>query len=484
MDQSERAYIMQALELRGLRNANQVKWQTISDKTFPEQDKFVQDPSQFIAALCTRRAGKSNGLAIKFVRTMLKFPHSQSRYIALTRDSAKDIMWEVLQEQDEKFKIGSIFTESNLTMTMPERHGGASLRLFGADMKNFVKRLKGVKSPGVAIDESQDFSDHLEHLVDDVLTPTISDYTDSWLALVGTPGPIPHGFFYDITEKGRDGYSVHKWSLFSNPYFPSPREFVAKLKLKKQWEDDNPTFLREWCGQWVLDMDALVFKYSPSKNSYRELPKVAGDWDYVVGVDLGSNAEGNDKDAIAVIGWHPNVKEAYLVEEILDIDEGMSDLISRLEKVVDKYNPLKIVMDTGGLGKKIAEEIQRRSSLPITAADKIRKFEYIELLNDAMRMGRFYAKADSKFAIDCSRLKWDQESTKLKVSDNYHSDILDAALYAFRESLHWLSEVIVEGPKEGTREYYDAMALELERAAEERLEKEQSLEPWENYYGT
>ena len=42
-------------------------------------------------------------------------------------------------------------------------------------------------------------------------------------------------------------------------------------------------------------------------------------------------------------------------------------------------------MDTGGLGKKIAEELRIRRDLPIEPAQKTEKMAHIEILNDALR---------------------------------------------------------------------------------------------------
>jgi len=164
---------------------------------FPQQNAFVEDTARFIDAQCSRRAGKTNGLALRFFRTLEKYPKSQCIYLGLTLDSAREILWPVLQEINDKYKIGCTFLESKLTMKHPN---GSNLKLFGADMKNFIKRLKGRKYPGVGIDEAQDFGVHLQSLVDDVLTPSISDYADGWLALTGTPGPVPQGYFFDVTQ--------------------------------------------------------------------------------------------------------------------------------------------------------------------------------------------------------------------------------------------------------------------------------------------
>jgi hypothetical protein len=386
---------------------------------FPKQDAFVNDSGRFLSALCTRRAGKSNGLARRYLKTMRKYHRCLCPYLALTRDSAKNIMWEMLKEHTEEEKIRATFTEHNLTMTLNDN--GSRLQLFGADMKNFIRRLKGIKTPGAGIDEAQDFGAHLITLVDDVLTPAIIDYPDGWIAITGTPGPIPHGYFYDVTEKGLFGFSKHGWSIYDNPYIDDPKGFVDDLIEKKKWLPNNPTLLREWKGLWVLDLDAIVYKYQKEKNDYGTID-YSRDWEFVVGVDLGFD----DADAIAVIGWHKNEKLAYLIHEEVHVGQTITELAAQIDVVIASYDPLKVVMDTGGLGKKIAEEMRRRYTLPIVAAEKVRKFEFIELINDAMRMGRFFAKKESRFAEDCGRLKWETDITnpeKPKISDNFHSDV-------------------------------------------------------------
>ncbi len=68
------------------------------DPEFIVQNRFIRDPSRYLVAQCSRRAGKTNGLAIRFFKTLEKYPGSQCIYLSLTRDSALSIMWPVLQE--------------------------------------------------------------------------------------------------------------------------------------------------------------------------------------------------------------------------------------------------------------------------------------------------------------------------------------------------------------------------------------------------
>lgn len=441
-----------------------------ADASFTAQSSFVDDPARYISVQCSRRAGKTNGLAIKFFKTMEKYPKSQCLYLGLTMTSAREIMWPVLLEINDKYQLGCTFLESKLEMRHPN---GSKLILMGADLKNFIKRLKGRKYPGVGIDEAQDFSAHLQSLVDDVLTPSIADYADSWIALTGTPGPVPQGYFFDVTHNKKFGYSHHGWTLMENPFMPEPHKFLKDLMTKREWKANNPTLLREWQNQWVLDVESLWVRYNEKINHFNELPK-NHKWNHILGIDLGFN----DADALAVIAWSQTSPVSYLVEEIITEKQGITELVSQIEAVQKRYNVDKMVVDTGGLGKKIAEELIKRHSIPVEAADKHRKQENVELLNDALRRGKFKAKGSSRFAQDSYLIQvdWDKSTPdRIIVKKNPHSDIIDAVLYAFRESYAYAAQEPIEPPKKGTKEWSDMVNDAMFEAELAGMQAEQAL---------
>lgn len=418
---------------------------------FPAQNRFILDPARYISAQCSRRAGKTNGLAYRFFKTMEKYPKSQCIYLGHTRDSAKGAIWPVLQEINEKYALGCTFTESKLEMRHPN---GARLQILGADMPNYIKRLRGRKYPGVAIDEAQDFASHIESLVDDVLTPSISDYPDGWLAVTGTPGPVPQGYFYKVTREKKFGFSHHEWTLYENPNMPDPQAFVADLKIRKEWPDDNPTLLREWLNHWVLDVNALWVHYNEKLNHYEQLPE-RHNWQYILGVDIGFK----DADAVCVIAWAATSKETYLVEEQVTRKQDITELAEMIQHYQKKYKAYKIVMDEGALGKKVGEEIRRRHGIPVVAAEKANKQDNIAFLNDDLRLGKFKAKKTSQFAKDSYmvQIDWDKSTPqRIILKKGFHSDIIDAVLYAFRESYAFTHTPEALGPKPGTREWYEA----------------------------
>lgn len=443
---------------------------------FPMQNEFINDPSRYIAAQCSRRAGKTNGLAYRFHSSMVKYPKSQCVYMGLTLDSAKGAMWPAFEEFNDRYKLGYSFLESKATIVHPN---GAKLRIYGADMNNFIKRLKGRKYPGIAIDEAQDFQGHLESLIDDVLTPSIADYPDGWLAVTGTPGPTPQGYFFEVTKKGRFGFSNHAWTLFENPNMPDPKAFLDDLIARKEWPEDYPTLLREWRNQWVLDVEGLWIKYNEPQCNYTTLP-TGHKWNHVMGVDVGFK----DADAIAILAWSDTCPETYLVAEQLKKKQNISDLIAQIDFLQKKFDVYKIVLDEGGLGKKIGEEIRKRFGCPLEPADKPGKQDNVEFLNDDMRLGKFKAKKDSQFALDSLKVEidWGKSTPKrIALKKTFHSDIIDAVLYAFKESYAFAHRP--EGPpapKWGTKEWAEQQADSMFEAELEGAMKEQEYSKWVN----
>lgn len=441
------------------------------DPSFGAQNAFVLDTSRYLAAQCSRRAGKTRSLGLRFFRTLAKHPGAQCIYLALTRDSAYNIMWPVLQEINEEYQLGCVFLESKLTMFHPN---GSKLRLLGADMKNFIKRLKGIKSPGIAIDEAQDFGTHLQTLVDDVLTPTLTDYKDSWLAMTGTPGPVPTGYFFDVTCNNKYGYSHHSWTLLENPFLPEPHKFISDLKAKRGWDDNNPTLRREWKNEWVLDTNSLWIQYNEKLNDFTELPVANGPYNYILGIDVGYK----DADALAVVAWSEKDPNTYLVEEVITHKQGLTPLVKQINTLSDKYDISKMVIDAGGLGKKLAEELRRQHQLPVEDADKTRKQETVEFLNDALRTGKFKARARSVFAQDSYlvQIDWEKSTPNKVVIKRYpHSDIIDAVLYAFKQSPAFSYVKPKDEPKYGTKEWAERQSDRMFELAQEHFEREAEL---------
>lgn len=463
--------------LRELINRNTIREsanKVILSADFPEQNAFVEDQSRYIAAQCSRRAGKTNGLALRFFKTMESHPKTTCLYLSLTQESAKSIMWDVMRDMNDKFQIGCTFKESTLEVLHPNK---SKLKLMGADLKDYRRKLKGRKFPGAAIDEAQDFSsEQLRSLINDVITPSIADYEDSWLALTGTPGPIPQGYFFDVTQNRKYGFSHHSWTLRQNPHMPNPDGFIKEVMLKNGWDEHSPSLKREYLNEWVLDKQAFWIRYDAETNHYDTLPK-GHEWVYILGVDLGFN----DADALAILAWSETHDTTYLVEEVITTKQGLTPLIEQVKALQEKYKVGKTVIDEGGLGKKIAEELRRQYGISCEMADKARKQENVELLNDSLRRGKFKAQKDSQFAKDSFivLIDWDKSSdTKIVIKKKPHSDIIDAVLYAFKESYSFAHRPEAPKLQYGSKEWADAQASQMFEAELEGHQQEQEYVNW------
>jgi hypothetical protein len=447
---------------------------------FDKQLAFVEDPAPFKVAVCSRRAGKTIACAAHLMRTALDNPDSVCLYITLSGVSGKRIIWKEFTKLLKQFGIKAKTNDLELSITFPN---GAVVYVAGAKDASEIEKFRGLALKLVYIDECQSFRAYIQDLIDDIIGPALMDYAGS-LCLIGTPGPIPTGYFYECATSPE--WAKHHWTFWDNPHIPvkakMTHQAVFDREMRRRGIKDfaEPSVQREWFGKWVNDTESLLFKYDQVKNHFDFLPDAPPPgYSYVLGVDIGHD----DADALAVLAWSENSPITYLVEEKVESKQGITELVEQIEDIRKRYQISKIVMDTGGLGKKIAEEMIRRYLIPVEAADKARKMENVELLNDAMRSGRFMAKNKSHFAHDTFLIEKDKDKSrpdKIVVSDRFHSDIADAVLYAFKLSPAYSYQEPKPKPKPGTKEWADQ---EHDRMFEAELEGMLAEEQWKQEYG-
>lgn len=363
-------------------------------------------------------------------------------YMTLTRANAKEIIWGDLLALNERYGLGGEVNLTDLTMTMPT---GVPIQLRGANSERELAKVRGKKFKLAIVDEAQSFPDRiLDPLMRRDLGPTLRDYGGSqWLC--GTVPPVQAGYFWE-TYAGKLAVTreQHRWTLRENERFPryamglTYEQVVAEVLQENGWTADDPTFRREYLNEEIEDTDALLFTFADGLNTCGELPE--GKWSYVMGVDLGYE----DSDAVAVLGWRAHDATLYLVEEYVQAQEDVTDLALVLKDLVDRYKPMRVVIDEGGGGKKAAAEMRARWKLPLEPAEKAQKPAYIRLLNADLRKGKLLARPDSRFREDCRLVTKDPVALmrgllqeRPVANGGYHSDIVDAVLYGWRAALHF-----------------------------------------------
>lgn len=445
---------------------------------FDKQLKFVTDPRPYKIAVCSRRSGKTVAAAAHLMATATSNEDVVCLYITLARNNAKKLIWKEMLRLNLEYAMGGVPDSTELSMTFPTR---SVIYLSGAKDDTEIEKFRGLPIKLAYIDECQSFREYIKELIDDILEPALLDHAGT-LCLIGTPGPIPSGYFFECAEK-ENSWSKHKWTFFDNPHIVkksgvSHQDLLKRVLTRRGVAAEDPSIQREYFAKWVLDSDSLWIHYSAEKNHFIERP-TGPRWNYIMGIDLGFV----DADAIAVLAWADNDPNTYLVEELVVSKQGITELVEQITKLQTKYDISKMVIDEGGLGKKLAEEMRRRHALPVQAADKTRKMETVAFFNDALRTGKFKAKSASKFAQDTYLVEIDRDKStpdRIKLSDRYHSDIIDAVLYAWKESPAFAYQAEVRKAVPGTDQWAKQQEDEMWQAAQEHFaNQDDPVKPYE-----
>lgn len=452
----------------------------ITQYLFDKQLAFVEDPAPFKIAVCSRRAGKTVACAAHLIYTAINNPDTMSLYITMTGTSGKRIIWKEFKKLVKNFNLPVKVSDIDLSLTFPN---GSVIYIIGAKDESEIEKIRGHGIKLCYIDECQSFKEYIEYLIDDIIGPALMDYAGS-LCLIGTPSPVPTGYFYKCWTMPEDSWSKHKWTFWDNPFIPQKSGMSHQAVFDREMKRSGrvltePSVRREFFGEWATDTDSLLIRYDKEKNDFQTLDSNIR-YNYIMGIDIGHE----DADAIAILAYSDHEPTTYLVEECINTKQDITDLANQIKNLDNKYHVIKMVIDAGALGKKIAEELVRRHSIPVEAADKTRKMENIAFLNDALRTGRLKAKKGSRFAEDSYLVEIDKNKTKpdkIVVSDRFHSDIIDAVLYAFKLSPAFSWEPpLPPKPKWGTKEWAEQQTNNMFEHELESALQQQAYNRWIN----
>jgi hypothetical protein len=463
----------------------------IANEAHPKQRAFVLDDSKSVCAVVGRGGGKTTGAMFRFVRLMLKTPHAACLFIATTREQAEKLLWVPLKALCEKYGIAARFYEDSLTCVF--RHNSATLCLAGADNKKSIEKYRGIPHHEVWIDECGSYPPRLlKNLKESIIEPRLGDF-DGTLGLIGTPGHIHLGPFYELTRPGSDmsrrwderddpafanwdSWSFHDWTLVDAlesgaKVFKSLWAAALVRKRNNGWSDDNPVWNREYLGKWAADDTERVYRYRPHDDEGKpwnqwdperhpsglaKLPKAFTDWCFVYGMDFGTK----DPFALEVFAYSPTdpAHNLWHVYEFTKRGEMYARNVVRLlvGDELDVEHPAGIVGQTDwpegmagdGSAQTLLDELLNVYGIKVEAAPRKQgdKLDSIELFNGDLQDGRIHILKGSELETQLSELQWVLgENGELKEDKAARNDCTDAAIYARRIARHL---VLVEEPSE------------------------------------
>ncbi len=466
-------------------------------KVNPKQYAMVVDPAPHIASICPRRAGKSYGGAIAAMILGESQPGAISLIISLNKQQLRRIYWSGgpsgLYMLARKYNLKLTFNNTYLRW---EHENGSIGYLLGCEDDEQMEVIRGLEADLYLIDECKSFSPYkLEKLIDEIIDPQRSS-RQGRLMLIGTPGFIAAGPFYQATcLHARDGesmtyalpfgaqdpwgrtcaddllWSLHSWTLQENT--AKPQQWIDGLKKKKnkKWADDHPVWLREYLGQWTTSGDGLVFRYALEKAAGRctwvpqrtkenptGLPAEGAPWFLIGGLDLGYEAP----TAFVLAAYSMRLRQLRHVWDFSGrhmLTHEIAGMITAAHKRFGKI--LHIYADASGLGETMVAELVRDFGLPVEKAKKREKLDYIEQLNSAFSLNEVQIistdpETGKPTALETQLLTnaWDLDDGmedvklglsikenmgrlgKLKEDDAIPNDSTDALVYLFRGSMH------------------------------------------------
>ncbi len=488
----------------------------------PKQYALVLDPSPHISSLCPRRAGKSYGGAAAALIAGEASPGSIALIISLNKAQLRRIYWSGgpsgLFMLSRKYGLELTFNNTYLRWT----HANGSIGyLLGCEDDEQLEVIRGLEANIYVVDECKSFPPpKLSKLIDEVIDPQRAS-RDGRLMLIGTPGFISMGQFYQATHPGckdEEGkpyclpfgqtdpwgrtceedllWSLHTWTLEDNKAKPKQWEAALRKKRSKKWADDHPVWLREYLGQWTIGGEGLVFRYALEKAAGRctwtpdynngtpsGLPKSGDPWRLIAGLDIGYEAP----TAFVLAAYSMMARELRVIFDFSGRHMLTHEIASMIRAAEKKFGRIEMIYaDTGNLGKSMVEELSRDHGLPIEAAKKREKLDYIELLNSAFSLNEVLIIPGTTLETQLLTNAWDlgdedhdvisggtsakEKAGRLGVlveDKSIPNDSTDALLYLFRGSLHRFGK-----PKKiaqatiGTAEHFKAW--EAEQLAEAR----------------
>jgi hypothetical protein len=370
------------------------------------------------------------------------------------------------------------------------------------------------------------------------------------VVVASSPGKMLRGQFYDATRPGasrklRDGrvvpihrpyadrdkydgsvpieWSSHSWKLKDIVDLPdSANRFPAMVanyetalrrKVDKDWSDDHPIWLREYCGIWAADDTTGVFQYRqhdsdgapwnmwdpfPDREleglamlraALEALPEEHDDWRFVIGADMGSA----HPFALNVFAFCPNDKTRTIWHVFCFERTGMhqrpiAEMLLGADFVSKVLAGGKVDWnETGGIigltdwpaamvfdaDQAHIDELQRVYGLRFAKADRNPNYKAgaIELVNGDLQDGRIKVLRNSPLEKQLVALQWEEDRWgNVKPSRSQADHSADCLIYARRVIAQLFEGGIANdnapASKAANGNYVDPMGLDDDAPAE------------------
>lgn len=317
---------------------------------------------------------------------------------------------------------------------------GSYILFKGNSNKAEANKLLGYKYSLVVVDECQNQC-NLRYLLDDVLRPTMADYEDSSLVLLGTPPRVPKTVAEDVWKNWK-GWKHYSWNMLQNPYMKNTEKFINDVCEEKGLTIDAPFIQREFFGSFHYDTEAQVFK--DYKIYEGDIPSDFVPTHVAIGTDYGFQ----DYNAIIPLAYNINTKQAYVISEKKFNKSTVTYIAEECKKTFEdvkafcvkrnaNFNLRNIAFYCDTNEQSISSEMALKYNLPVYSCFKHDKKLAISQLAEWCRTGKFKVPKDGILQDEFEQILYmrdEQDNILSDIDDElYHPDAMDALLYASRQ---------------------------------------------------
>lgn len=434
-----------------------------------KQYAFTLDQARWIIALCSRRAGKTTGIAHRFIRRCMATRGSNCVYIALTKDQARWVtMWEPIWKP--LLKALGIPCKHDETRMITRFENGSICRFTGSDDVRHIETELGSALDEAVLDECQSApASVLEPLIKRILPPALADRRGT-LVMAGTVPDVASGTFWDVWS--RSAWSKHNWSMFDNPHIAAnaQADLDEYLANNPGLTVDDPIVQRERFGRFVFDASATAYPYIQELNGYAPEPPTWLAEAYASGLSychpMQDGSDGGPRYGLMAAKPKGN-KFAFAIDPGANVDRVTIQGIcwggelppGHLQHVFDWSSPRGMRLSThqyyavaaiaqrhfgqlgfvlwrydAGSSQNTIDNLRRDYGIAVVlAAKKTDLRGQVERVGDLLTQGRAKIMLGSAVEQDFQRARWDADARargQFRWSANWHPDPSEAFRYA------------------------------------------------------
>lgn len=403
---------------------------------------FLDDKISKKILIGSRRIGKTTLATRLMVKDCIR-PNRHALFIGLKLDSGPvNLTFNECLRLAES--IGLIITSKNATNKTIEFSNGSKITCKGNyTVRDQDTNFQGDRYSLVILDECQS-QKNVQHLLDDLIIPAMSDYPDGKIILTGTP-PRIKGTYAEKVWKEFKGWKHYSWSMDKNPFIINENHtldsMIDSICQEKGVQPDAPFIRREYFGEWYYDTEAQVFK---DYKVYKELPEGFIPTHIAIGTDYGFS----DYNAIIALAYNKSTKQAYVIWERKFNKASISEIVGACNEVFEFCKKVAITrnnsFDLNHIGfycdtneQSITYELSTRYHLPVYNCYKHDKRMAIAQLADWCRSGRIMNIEDGILVSEFEQTVYkrdEQDNITPEIDDDlFHPDAVDALLYASRQ---------------------------------------------------